>query len=332
MRLGIDFTGGESPASLYFDAAWQACRKLAPTCSLRIFASPSVAMQFSAIIKEKEPSLTSLISFHTVAETIAMSDHPLGAIRRKKNSSLVVAMRMLKKKQLDAFISCGNTGALVASAALSLPMLPGIKRPALLARLPTMRDPVAVLDVGGNVSCKAENLRQFAFLGAAYQAALFSVSQPRVGLLNIGSESKKGTEEVRQAYELLKADPHARRAMHFVGNVEGRDIFKGVVDVLVTDGFTGNVLLKTAEGVASFIFEKLELTLKAATAFKEVCSELNYNEHPGAAICGVEGTVIKVHGSAAPKTFYNSILAAAESLQKEQIPRLKAKLQEFLSS
>ena len=330
MRLGIDFTGGDRPAHLYFDAVRQACRKLAPACSLRLFAHPGTIAQFSDYIRETDPSLIPLFNFHPVGETIAMSDPPLGAIRKKKNSALVVAMRMLKKKQLEGFISCGNTGALVASAALSLSKLPGVKRPALLAKLPTARGSVAVLDVGGSVSSRALHLVQFAFLGAAYQSAVSGIALPRVGLLNIGSESKKGTEEVRRAYEQLKADPRAQTMMQFVGNVEGREIFKGVVDVLVTDGFTGNILLKTAEGVASFIFEKLAGISQGSedfmTAFGEMKDHFNYDEYPGAIVCGVEGIVIKIHGGAAPKTMYNSILAAADAIQKEHLFHIKAKL------
>ena len=307
-------------------------KSLPPLAPCTFLVLHPIVLQFSAFIQEKAPSLNALFSFQPMAETIAMSDHPLGAIRRKRNSSLVVGMRMLKKRQLDAFISCGNTGALIASAALSLHKLPGVKRPALLATLPTMRGSVAVLDVGGNVSCKSLHLLQFAFLGTAYQAAVSAIALPRVGLLNIGSESKKGTEEVRQAYELLKSDPRAQSVMQFVGNVEGRDIFKGVVDVLVTDGFTGNVLLKTAEGVASFIFEKLGEVVQGSAftdAFGEMKTHFNYNEYPGAIVCGVEGIVIKIHGGAAPKTMYNSILAAAQAVRKEHVGRLKAKLKSY---
>jgi phosphate acyltransferase len=334
-RLGIDLTGGDRPADQYFDAIMRACNQVAPSCAFYFFAHQQSAAHFSLFIQSSYPSLFSRVTFHPVAETIAMGDHPLGAIRRKRNSSLVVGMRMLKKKQLDAFLSCGNTGALIASAALSLPMLPGISRPALLAALPTSKGPLAVVDVGGNLSCKAHNLIQFALLGAAYQSALHGIAAPKIGLLNVGAESKKGTAEVCQAYQLLKAQCQNRTAVRFIGNVEGRDIFNGDVDVLVTDGFTGNVLLKTAEGVAAFIFDKLAKTAHGSgafmQAFQELQSQFNYQEYPGAIVCGVEGVVIKIHGSASPKTLYNSILSAAEAVQNQHVALMKEKLQGFLA-
>lgn len=268
-----------------------------------------------------------------------MGEDPLIAIRKKRNSSLVVGMKHLKKKFLDAFVSCGNTGALIACATLFLTLLSDISRPALLVRVPTKRGPVAILDVGGIVSCKAHHLVKYAFLGVAYHRAISGVEVPAVGLLNIGVESKKGTVEVRQAYEQLQE--HCRDLvahglspqMHFVGNVEGRDVFSGAVDVLVTDGFTGNVLLKTAEGIGAFIFDSLDSAITKDTpleflsAFNDLKKQFNYNEYPGAMVCGVDGVVVKVHGNATERALLNSIIDAAHLVKKKLVPLIKEQMQ-----
>ncbi len=163
---------------------------------------------------------------------------------------MIRGIRNLKERDIDAFVTAGNTGALIAAATIILPMLPEVARPALMALLPTRKGLVTVIDVGGNVSVKAPQLVQFAKMGVAFQRTYRNCPNPTVGLLNIGAESKKGTPEHRQAYDALSEAPN----MTFIGNVEGREVFQGRVDVLATDGFTGNVFLKTSEGVSSFIF------------------------------------------------------------------------------
>lgn len=340
MRIGIDLMGSDTPPHQLFEAVLQAAERFGAPHVLLVIATKAVVDQLLPLMSPTQNNQHASITFQVVADSIAMADEPLGAVRRKKGSSIVVGMRMLKKRQIDAFVSCGNTGALVASAALSLPRLPGIMRPALLASLPTEKGAVSVIDVGGNVSCKAHHLVQYAYLGGAYQRAVKGIDSPKVGLLNIGSESKKGTKEVQQAYDLLKAHYHEQVLagvppyMDFVGNVEGRDVFKGAVDVLITDGFTGNVLLKTAEGVASLIFGSLAKSSQAegvTDVFNKVSNSLqkqfNYAEYPGAIICGVDGVVVKVHGYATAKALLSSIIGAADCVQKEVISRIKQQLE-----
>jgi len=330
---------GDSSPHLLFPAVLQAASMLDLSHQFLVIVTKDVAEKLSERLNAPENvKVRPSIAFHVVADTIAMEDDPLGAVRRKKGSSIVVGMRLLKKRRIDAFVSCGNTGALIASAALSLPKLPGIKRPALLAALPAERGSVAVIDVGGNVYCKARHLIQFAYLGAAYQRAVNDIPVPTIGLLNVGIESKKGTQELREVYEFLEAHCQPKLGetafgMKFVGNMEGRDVFKGEVDVLVTDGFTGNVLLKTAEGAASFIFSSLIETLKdnLSVDLKQVLSELqkqfNYAEYPGAIVCGVEGIVIKAHGSASAGALLNSILGAVNYVQRGIISLIKTHLE-----
>lgn len=338
MRIGIDLMGGDSSPHVLFEAVLRGAELLGPSYSLVVIATKTVVNQFSSKINSVADTKNAPITFRIVADEIAMAEEPIGAIRRKKESSLVVGIRLLKRRQLDAFISCGNTGALIAGATLSLPMLPGIKRPALLAALPTERGSVAVIDVGGNVACKAHHLVQFAHLGAAYQRSLKGIEVPTVGLLNIGVESKKGTTEVCQAYEILKtqcqdlATKGIAPRMHFVGNIEGRDVFKGALDVLVTDGFTGNVLLKSTEGAANFIFASLKKAIQndAPQMLKKTLADLqgyfNYAEYPGAFMCGIEGIVIKAHGSSSAKAMLSSIMGAADLIKKRVIPLIKEQL------
>lgn len=339
MRLGIDLMGGDSPPQILFPAVLESARQLTAEVSLLVFATKAFVDDFSSLVASAYiPQKSAHIEFQVVADTIGMSENPLDAVRRKKGSSMLMAMRMLKDKKLDALVSCGNTGALIAGAVLSLPLLAGVSRPALLVPLPTKKGPVAVLDVGGNVACKAQQLVQFGFLGAAYQRAVQSIEVPTVGLLNIGVESKKGTAELRQAFETLQMqcqDLVARGLaprMHFVGNVEARDVFKGSIDVLVTDGFAGNILLKTAEGVAAFIFDVLQPSVQTCgsvefqAAFSDVEKQFNYAEYPGALVCGVDGVVVKVHGNATADALRISILGAAECVQKRVITLLKQTL------
>ncbi len=255
--------------------------------------------------------------FVVTDEFIAMDDAPLQALRRKKKASMCEGLYWLKAKKLDAFISAGNTGALVSGAKLILGTLKGILRPALLARIPTKKLPVTVLDVGANVQVKAQHLIQFAKMGAAH-AKIQGVHHPRVGLLNIGSEPIKGTSELQLAYQALQK-PHPE--FQFAGNIEGKSVFDGDVDVLVTDGFTGNIFLKTAEGIASLILDRFGALLppgeykRLHPQIKDLASMLHYAQHPGAIVAGVRGIVIKCHGYSTPEAFEQAILGAIDLVQ-----------------
>ncbi len=249
----------------------------------------------------------------TAPEVIGMEEHPLLALRKKKNASINVGMRLLKEGKLDALVSAGNTGALVSSAKMILSTLPKILRPCLMTLMPTKKNPVAVLDVGANVQVKATHLIQFAQLGAAYQKTR-GIKKPKVGLLNIGSEALKGTSELRLAYhELQKIS-----SFQFAGNIEGKSVFDGDVDVLVTDGFTGNVFLKTAEGIASLILDRIQ---GSASELKKFHS-LHYSEYPGALLAGVRGIVIKCHGYSTVQGFMNGVLGAIDLAKEEFVQKL----------
>lgn len=318
--IGIDLMGGDQPPHLLFDAVIQAAIYLGPEYSLHAFLSQETA----DLLKDKEISnpTWSKISLRIADEVIEMNDEPLSAIRHKKNSSIVLGLRQLKKNSLDAFVSLGNTGALIAGAALILPLLPGIKRPALLATLPAAIGRISILDVGGSVSYKAEHLTRFALMGACFERVHFGIDVPNVGLLNVGTESKKGTSEHRLAYQMLSELKDHK--LNFIGNLEGFEIFQGKAHVVVTDGFTGNILLKSAEGIATYMIDFLKKS-KSEEA-KTFEARFSSDEHPGAVLLGVEGVVVKCHGASSATALFNGIKASAGYVQKSLIPSLKSEL------
>lgn len=250
-------------------------------------------------------------------EVISGEDEPVRAVRRKKKASMVLAAQLVKDGQADACISAGNTGALMAAGLFVVGRIDGIDRPALSPTLPTIDgNGFVLLDVGANADAKPEHLYQYGLMGSVYAEKVRNIEKPRVGLLNIGTEEKKGNELTKQAFALLKdAD------FNFIGNVEARDLLDGVADVVVTDGFTGNMVLKTTEGTASAMFKMIkeamtaDLKSKLAAAIlkpslKELKNKLDYSEYGGAGLFGLKAPVIKAHGSSDANAFYNAIRQA----------------------
>lgn len=324
-RIGIDLVGSDTPSQQLLDAVLLFLKKMDTPAELTLFATDEL---FANNVLPPE------VKTCPVSEVILMDDDPLHAVRRKKDSSICVAMQKLSHFELDAFVTAGNTGALIASASLTLPLLPGIDHPALLALIPTKKTPVAVLDVGANVNVKAEHLFQFALMGMAYQKAR-EIQRPTVGLLNIGTEKQKGTPELRKAYDYLQSLNRNTSIDEpiFVGNIEGRDVFHGEIDVLVTDGFTGNVFLKTSEGIAAFILELLQNLgpIESEPFMRELLGNLrqrlHYAEYPGAILCGVDGIIVKCHGASSPKAFINSIKGATRLVNHFFLEKIKKELQ-----
>jgi glycerol-3-phosphate acyltransferase PlsX len=302
-KIGIDLMGNDNSPEVLLDALRDL--SLPAGAELVVIGTP----QFVDVAKP--------FRYIVAPEVIGMDEHPLLALRTKRNASISVGLRLLKEGRIDAFVSAGNTGALVSSAKMILSTLKGILRPCLLTLMPTKKNPVAVLDVGANVQVKATHLVQFALIGAAYQRAR-GVEKPSVGLLNIGSEALKGTSELRLAYHELKT--MTRPPFRFAGNIEGKAVFEGDVDVLVTDGFTGNVFLKTAEGIASLILDRIETHIPQNELKK--FQSLHYSEYPGALLAGVRGIVIKCHGYSTPKGFTNAILGAIELVKERFVQKL----------
>jgi phosphate acyltransferase len=325
LRIGVDLMGSDSPSEVLWEAVVQVAPSLEPSDELVVYATSDVVEGLSP------PKGVSLVS---VSQAIVMDDAPLTAIRRKRDASMVVGIKQLASRELDGFVSAGNTGALIAAAVTSLPMLNMIARPALLALLPTVHGRVAVIDIGGNISCKSEHLWQFARMGATYQRLEGGVESPRVGLLNIGTEASKGTKDLQEAYLALDSFCKAPgfTDMRFMGNIEGRDAFLGKVDVLVSDGFTGNVFLKTAEGVCTFLLECLSELFGASPpeeirdTLKTLSHHIDYAEYPGAIVCGVEGLVVKCHGAASTRAMVNCIQGAIRLAKRNLIPAMKEAL------
>ncbi|MGE5195827.1 MAG: phosphate acyltransferase PlsX [Anaerolineae bacterium] len=323
-RVGIDLMGGDTSPELLLEAVVGFAQEFEEKTLLTLIGAPAVLSQIA---------LPPSISSRPAPDVILMDDDPLLAVRRKKESSLCIGMSMLAKKEIDAFISLGNTGALITSATLCLPMLPNIKRPALLTLIPTKSREVAVIDVGANTSYKADHLVQFAAMGIAYQKSR-GITHPKVGLLNIGSEAQKGTPELREVYQKLQLLSRDFSSDHpiFIGNVEGREVFRSEIDVLVTDGFTGNIFLKTAEGIGSLILDLLEEYakedysphLKAALSILQ--HRLHYAQYPGAILCGVEGIVVKCHGNSPPEALINSIKGATRLVEHRFLEKIKKQL------
>jgi glycerol-3-phosphate acyltransferase PlsX len=248
-------------------------------------------------------------------DVVLGTDKPSQALRRSRTSSMGMAIQAVKDRQAHAAVSAGNTGALMALALFTLRAMPGIDRPALAALLPTTRNDSVVLDLGANTECNAENLVQFAIMGAAFARTVLGLDRPRVGLLNIGEEELKGTEEIRDAAALLRG---ADLPMVFQGFVEGDKIGKGDVDVVVTDGFSGNIALKTAEGTARLITSLLADAFQSSlmsrigyllsrTAIRALKTHLDPNAHNGAVLLGLNGLVVKSHGSASIAGLANAI-------------------------
>jgi len=323
-HIGVDLLGSDIPPNELLQEMLLFCKELSTSVTLTLFGTAAL------FGKTRPPTVN--VFFHVVKEVITMDDAPLTAIRRKKDSSLCIGMRLLKEGYLQAFISAGNTGALMGCARLQLPALHHVERPALLTLLPTRHKEIAVLDVGANTSYKAKHLIQFAAMGVAYQRSR-DVKIPIVGLLNIGSEAKKGTPELQKVYnQLLAGSKKSSSSYAFVGNIEGRDVFHGEIDVLVTDGFTGNVFLKTAEGIAAVILDELESSPleECSPHMKGILAELrlrlHYAEYPGALLCGVDGIVIKCHGNSSPQSFVHSVTTAKRLVQHAFLEQVRKEL------
>jgi glycerol-3-phosphate acyltransferase PlsX len=261
---------------------------------------------------------------HHAPDRVRAGEPPSAVVRKRPESSIVVGLRLQKDGSADAFVSGGSTGAVMAASMFILRPLEGVARPSVGTLLPTAKRPVLMLDAGANVDCKPQHLLQFAQLGHIYALDLMGVESPRVGLLNIGEEPEKGDELALEAHRLL-----ATSGLNFIGNVEGRDIIWGACDVLVCDGFVGNVLLKFYESVAEFIIGLLEREIAARSQkldLHELFRVLDYSEYGGAPLLGVNGVSIICHGESPPKAVRNAIAAAAQAVRSSMVAHMAREL------
>ncbi|MFW5719205.1 MAG: phosphate acyltransferase PlsX [Halanaerobium sp.] len=268
-------------------------------------------------------------------QIITMDESPIKALRQKKKATVNVGARLLKESKVDAFISPGNTGSVMAAGLLRVGRIKGVSRPPIAIQFPAANGSTLVLDNGANTDCSPENLQQFALMGQLYAENVMKIDNPRVALLNIGEEKSKGNNLSKDSYELLNNDPGIK---NFIGNVEGRDIFSDNVDVVVTDGFVGNVVLKTTEGAASFFLElikdsfKTNLRSKIAALLlkpylKKVLNKIDYRQYGGAPLLGVNGVVIISHGSSDGTAIYNAVRAAKNTVEKDIVALIKSELE-----
>ena len=278
-----------------------------------------------------------LISVIHAAEVIEMGEHPAGAIRKKKDSSIVVGTRLVKEGLGDAIVSAGNTGAAMGSALLGLGRVKGINRPAIAQIIPSIKGHTLMLDVGANAESDPENLLQFAVMGSIYSRKILGAVNPKVGLLNIGEEETKGKPLYVEAFKLIK-----KSNVNFIGNIEGMDITSGVADVVVCDGFVGNVVLKFGEGLArdlmSMIKEELRknvfVKIGAALVFsqaKGLKKRIDYAEYGGAPLLGVNGVCIICHGSSQARAIKNAILMARECVERNVVKSIRESICETMN-
>ena len=282
--------------------------------------------------KDNINDISPRLSIKNATETIEMEDIPTQAIKHKKDSSMVVGFNMLKSGEGDVFISAGNSGALLTGATLLVGRIKGIDRPALAGILPAYKSRLLLMDCGSNTNCKPINLLQFAQMSSIYLKNTFGMEAPAIGLLNIGTEETKGNELTKEAYKLLKENAE-KLDINFVGNVEGRDAFSGKIDVVVTDGFTGNVFLKSVEGLGKFVKRSLteSLThnlltkiaaLPSLPAIKKFSKTVDYKEYGGALFLGVKKPVVKAHGSSDEKLFEFTIKQAEKFVENKAVDKM----------
>lgn len=327
MKIAVDAMGGDFAPGEIVRGALEACQN---------FKQPVILVGDEGIIQNELKDLDNgkeLLEIVHAPEVISNHESPAVAVRRKKNSSIVRSVSLVKEGEAAALVSAGSTGAVMAAALLGLGRIKGIDRPAIVSIIPSLKGGTVLLDVGANVDCKPYQLVQFAIMGSLYAERVMGISFPRVGLLSNGEEDTKGNELTLAAYQLLKLTD-----LNFTGNAEGRDIFRGTVDVMVCDGFVGNVVLKTGEGLAGALLEMIKEevsknmlaklgALMALPALKNFRRRLDYAEYGGAPLLGVNGIAIICHGSSPARAIKNAIRTAREAADSNLIGSIRDSVQ-----
>lgn len=328
MKIAVDAMGGDYAPAEIVKGSVEAAREYGIPIIL-VGDQDRIQTELAALSATSEPN----IEVQHASEVVEMNEHPAHAIRRKTDSSIVVAGKLVKSGEAQATVSAGNTGAAMAVATLKVGRIPGIDRPAIASFLPTIKGKCIMLDAGANVDCTVDNLIQFAVMGSRYAERVLKVDNPRVGLLSIGEEPSKGDELTKATNVRL-----AESDLNFIGNVEGKDIFRGAADVVVCDGFAGNIVLKVAEGVGELIAKllvqelgRLSLIESAAPALQCLKSKMDYAEYGGAPLLGVNGVCIIGHGRSDAKAIRNAIRAAADAVENDVVGCIRASFQQKTS-
>lgn len=331
VTIALDAMGGDHGTSVTVPAAINAVTHFPDLHLIMVGDQPALEQALATL------GTTQRLSVHHASEKVEMHDPPAYALRSKKDSSMRVAINLVKEGKADAVVSAGNTGALMATAHVVLKPLAGIDRPAIITAIPSLSGHTHMLDLGANIDCKAEHLFQFAAMGSVLATAVDDLVNPKVGLLNIGQEAIKGNEQVKKANHLLQDS-----ALNYIGYVEGDDIYCGNVDVVVCDGFVGNVALKTSEGVAKMVsqFVRQEFTrniknrligLIAIPVLKAFRMRIDPRRYNGASLLGLQGIVIKSHGGADALAFENAIQIARLEVKKGVPQRIDKQLEHLLN-
>ena len=327
LKIAVDAMGGDHAPSAVVDGAVSAARHFAVQVAL-VGSTPTVQAALAA-----HPDWRQLgLEIVDAPDVVGMADSPVAALRRKPRASIRVAADMVARGEAAALVSAGHTGATVMAAYSAFGMIPGVDRPAVATTIPTRERPAVLLDSGANVECRPQHLLQFAVMGSIYARVALGVERPRVGLLSIGEEETKGNDLTREAHRLLKAS-----SVNFIGNIEGREIYSGVADVIVCDGFTGNIVLKTGEGlveaVETLLGDELQGTfssqvgyLLSRRAFRRFRRRVDYSEYGGAPLLGVAGLAIVGHGRSSPKAIRNAIAVAFRFASGDFLTRVEQEI------
>ena len=338
MKILLDAMGGDNAPEATIKGAVKAIKELSSEIVL-IGNEEKINQKIKELYgKDSIKEISERISIHNATEEITMEDIPTQAIKHKKDSSMVVGFRMLKEGEGDVFVSAGNSGALLTGATLLVGRIKGVDRPAMAPMLPSYKKGVMLVDAGANTNCKPINLLQFAQMANVYLQKIYNIEKPAIGLLNIGTEETKGNDLVKESYQLLKQEAE-EHGINFVGNIEGRDAFTGKIDAVITDGFTGNVFLKTVEGLGKLVKRSLTESLKknlwsiicalpAMPAIKRFGKTMDYKEYGGALFLGVQKPVVKAHGSSDEKLFYYTLKQAENFAQSGTVDIIKKEFEQ----
>lgn len=320
MKIILDAMGGDNAPEATIKGAVRAIEEIDSEIVL-VGNEEIINNKVKEIYKKNSiKEISNKITIYNATEEITMEDVPTQAIKHKKDSSMVVGFRLLKEGKGDVFVSAGNSGALLTGATLLVGRIKGVDRPAMAPMLPSYKKGVMLVDAGANTNCKPINLLQFAQMANVYLKQIYKIKEPVIGLLNIGTEETKGNDLIKESYKLLKEEAE-KNGINFAGNIEGRDAFTGKIDAVITDGFTGNVFLKTTEGLGKLVKKTLTESLKkniftmlcalpAMPSIKRFSKTMDYKEYGGALFLGVKKPVVKAHGSSDEKLFYYTIKQA----------------------
>ncbi|MFQ5913043.1 MAG: phosphate acyltransferase PlsX [Nitrospinota bacterium] len=332
MKIALDAMGGDHAPSAVVEGAVQACRELGVEVLLA-GREEVIGEELRRLDAAELP-----ITVRPATQVVEMNEVPTAAMKRKPDSSMRRAIEAVQEGEADAVVSAGNTGTLLASSMIVLRTIKGIDRPAITALIPNAKGHCVMMDVGANVDCKPQHLFQFGLMGEAYARLMFRRKNPTVGLLNVGTEKSKGNKVTKMAFDMFEQSP-----LNFVGNIEGTDVFRGVADVIVCDGFAGNVALKITEGVTEVFTESFRRELRGSLrsrlgmlllqdGLRSLYRRMDYTEYGGAPLLGIDGVCIKAHGASNAKAVKNAVRAAREACEGNLIGRIQeeiAKIEEL---